>query len=362
MALDIVRTGVALCAAVGVLSVLDRPLHAGLPAYQPAGSFELLPGTHAYDLLPDGRMLTIVNDALWLQREINDSSFMNVGSITPGLISNFGASFLRLSPDGSTIAIGDNVFGPESSVLLLPYASLDPGAPTLPARVPSPNTEALWTGPSSLLVTGSDSSGTLVTQIDTAALTGRTVIGNVNGAAAGITSDGAFVYVGNGFSFGGPSMTGEIRAFPLGAVTGAATPLDFEAQGLPVADALTASSLGFDGAGNLLIGGGDFFGGSGDVGSAAVVVADAIALALAGGGIAPDSAELRLTPRAPTDSYFPRWNAATGELLITYFDNTTFVGGTTVYRYVIPAPGSAGLALLVGLTAAARHRRARQER
>ena len=82
--------------------------------------------------------------------------------------------------------------------------------------------------------------------------------------------------------------------------------LSFETQGRAVADALSGASLGFDSLGNLLVGGGDFFG-SGDVGYAAIVDADAVAAALGGGPIAPDSAELRLTPRLATDSYSLRF-------------------------------------------------------
>ena len=65
-----------------------------------------------------------------------------------------------------------------------------------------------------------------------------------------------------------------------------------------------------------------------------------------------------LTPRLATDSYSVRLNSVTGELLVTYFDNTTFAPGATVYRYAIPAPGALPSLALAGALAARRRRRA----
>ncbi len=330
---------------------------AALPAYSLLGSFELPAGATVWDTAPDGRVITLVGGDVYRQDAVSASSFTRLGSLPAGEIPSFGAAFLRISPDGSTLAIGDNYAGGTPDVLLVPTLALDPLAPTTPTRLALDHSEADWAGNSTLFVTGSTIDGSFVAMVDIPTLSTRQVVGNIDGAAAGVTSDGAYLYAGNGFAFGGPSQTGEVRAFPLSAITSSATPLDFENAGIPVADALTGSSLGFDGFGNLLVGGGDFFGGSGDLGSAAVIDAEALAESLGGAGVAPDNAELRLSPRLATDSYFARWSGASGELLVGYFDNTTFTSGTTIYRYAVPAPGVVTTVTFAGAGIASRRRR-----
>lgn len=315
---------------------------AAVPPYAQVGSFELPASTTAYDVLPDGRAVAVAGSDIYLQDVASQSGFTRIGAVAPGLISSFGASFLRLSPDGSTIALGDNDFGPGATVLTLAFASLDTGSATMPAIWSSDNTDACWLDADTLVVSGSGFAGTMVREIDLGTATSRVLIENIDGASGGITSDGTYLYTANGFDFSPTgSNTGEVRAFSLADIA-ALTPgtaLDFEAAGVPVADALSGASLGFDPYGNMLIGGGDAFGSPPDAGYAAVVDGASIAAALLGGPIAPDAAELRLTPRLASDSYFTRFNAATNELLISYYDNTTFSGGLTVYRYAVPAPG-----------------------
>ncbi|MCA9298875.1 MAG: hypothetical protein KDA28_07405, partial [Phycisphaerales bacterium] len=98
---------------------------------------------------------------------------------------------------------------------------------------------------------------------------------------------------------------------------------------IAVADDLSASPLSFDGLGNLLIGGGDLFGGT-EFGYAAVVDGDEIDDALAGGAIA--SSTLRLDPNPGEAFYSVEYNATTDEVLV-------FSAGT-MYRYAVPAPAS----------------------
>lgn len=317
-----------------------------LPPYSLVGSFELPAAVSAYDVLPDGRCITIVGDDIFRQDSINSLSWTRLGSVAPGLISPFGASFVRASPDGSAIALGDNNFGPGAMVHILDAAALNPITPTFPSSSwASSNLDAHWHDSATLFVTGASAGGE-ATLIDLASHSSRLVLTNIGLSAAGITTLGGRLFTGNGFDFpGGPSITGEVRAFDLDAVLSSPVPIDF-AAGLPVAAVLSAASLGFDPLGHMLVGGGDVFGGSGDFGYAAVIDGAAIADALAGGPAAPPSSILRLTPDAPTHSYFTRFNAATDELLVTYFDNSTFTPGTTVYRYAIPTPPAATLVLL----------------
>ncbi|HVZ94610.1 MAG TPA: hypothetical protein VG797_08870 [Phycisphaerales bacterium] len=330
------------------MTVFSSDAAAAIPPYSLAGSFELPAGAGVWDITSEGRVVTLVGDDIYLQDNPNLSSFTKLGSLPAGSIPSYGASFIRMSPDYSTLAIGDNFAGGSPDVLLVNPLALNPFNPTVPVTVPMSHTEAFFADNSTLYVSGTDSDS-FVARLDVHTLVQHTVINHIGGSAAGVTIHDGYLYTSNGFVFGGPSDTGEVRAFPMSEITRSTLPLDFETQGIPVADALTGSGLGFDPFGNLLVGGGDVFGGSGDYGYGAVVDGGAILAALAGGPIAPDASELRLSPHLASDSYFPVWNPITGELVVGYYDNSTFTGGTTMYRYTVPAPGALSILTLAGL-------------
>ncbi|MBL8745124.1 MAG: hypothetical protein JNK58_02075 [Phycisphaerae bacterium] len=330
----VTRIGVALVSAFSCLV----PCLAGVPPYTLVGTVELPVGSASYDTLPDGRLLSIVGTDLYRQDSVNGSAWTRIGSLPDGSISSFGASFVRVSPDGSMIAVGDNNFGPGATVYTFALASLDPGAPTTPEAWPASNLDAHWADPNTLYVAGASAGGE-VREIKIGSATSRIVLNNIGLSAGGVYTDGVRLYAGNGFDLvPGGSETGDVRAFELASITSAVTPIDFESSGITVARALSGASLGFDPLGNLLIGGGDLFGGSNDYGYAAIVDSDAVAAALMGGPVAPDSSELRVAPSLETHSYFPRFNAGANELLISFFDNSTFASGTTLFRYAVPAP------------------------
>ncbi|HBS28484.1 MAG TPA: hypothetical protein DEB06_03310 [Phycisphaerales bacterium] len=341
---------IALMLAAPAPFTTPAPALAALPPYTPVGTFQLPAGTHAYTVAPDGRLLAIVGPEILAQSELNGSAFSRLGGVDPALVPSFGASFLEVSPDGGRLAIGDN--GLAGAVHLVSAGALDPApgafAPTTPVAVPN-NFTAHFLDSDTLLVGGSAGFGAAsfveeLTALGAPAPLTRTVITNIDGAPGGLASRNGFLFTGNGFDNGpGGSETGEVRAFPLASL--ALAPMDFEGAGIPVADALSAVSLGFDALGNLLVGGGDFFG-SGDAGYAAVIDSDAIDAALWGAPvapIAPDSAELRLVPATPLDFYSIRHNPVTNELLVSAF------GSDTVYRYAVPAPGSLAALALIGL-------------
>lgn len=332
------------CTAAGAMTLGGAVTGAG-PDYVPVGSFDLPANVSAFDVLPDGRLITFIASDFWIQSAPNSSDWSRAGSLAPGLISTFGASFVCVSPDGSTIAIGDNNFGPAAAVHTLPFASLDPVNPSATTAWPAPNLDAHWADSDTLFVAGAQSAGE-IREIDLAAANSRIAISNIGLSTGGVASTSTHLFVGNGFDLGGgPSQTGEVRAFEWAAISAAVLPLDFSV-GVPVADALSAASLDFDPLGNLFVGGGDVFSGSGDSGYAAAIDADAVNAALLGGPIAPDGAEQRLTPLSQSHSYFTRYNRATNELLVTSFDNTSFEPGATVFRYAIPTPCTAALALI----------------
>ncbi|MBX3357979.1 MAG: hypothetical protein KF745_06080 [Phycisphaeraceae bacterium] len=343
-----VRIGV-LCAVLvaAVVTSLTPVASATLPPYSPVGSFAL-PSSGPFDLLPDGRVVRLDGSDVWVQQAVNSSAYTRVGSVAPGVISSFGASFARISPDGQTLAIGDNNFGPGANVLLVAMSSLHTGVPTTPVAVASPNQEAAWSGNGSLYVSGFGAAP-VVSRIDVPSLSATTVISGSGawGASGGVAIADGRLYTSDGFNTAaGGAPTGNIRAFALSLLVGG-TPVDF-ATGILVADALSGASLGFDAGGHLLVGGGDFFSGSDDFGYAAVIDSDAILAALAGGPVAPDASELRLSPAGSGAYYATQFNPVTGELLV--------VADGTAYRYAVPAP-PAVFGLLAGFAALSTRRR-----
>lgn len=348
-------------ARVGVASVVfaasSGAAHAGFPGYQLVGTYQLPTGAAAFDALPDGRLMVMVGDQIVVQSAANASAYAPAGSVPAGLIGSFGASFLSVSPNGQTIAIGDNRAGSgPQNVLLLDAGTLSTGGPTAPTLVGAPNYHANWAGDSTLYVTGiaDFSSPGVVTRIDVptiASATAWTVVTGINGASAGVVTDGTHLYTANGYTFpsGSGSQTGHVRAFELSSLpaSGAGSAVNFETAGVLVADVLSGSPLGMDPFGNLLAGGGDFD--DGDSGYAAVVSAGAIATALAGGSPATGANGQMLAP-AGAQFYGAMFNRGTDELLVWSF------GSATVHRYAIPAPGATALLAAAGLLAARRRR------
>lgn len=332
--------------ALGGISIAE--VQASVPNYQLVGSFAAPDGR--WDILPDGRLISIggANGSdIFVQNSVNGSGYSVAGALsTAGGINSFGASFLRVSPGGGTVAVGDGNFDASASVYT--FAMSDLGGSTPTQRIVSPNYEGVFLDDGTLFVTGSDSA-TFANGVYRLDLTGNTstlVVHDFGGASAGIATDGTYLYTGNGFSFGsGSSVTGEVRAVLLGDVDGTGPLVSFESEMIPVARALSAGSLGFDGFGNFLIGGGDFLG---EADFAGVIAGSRIADALAGLGFTP-GVDLALSPDpAFADFYSIRFNHATGELLVE--------ANGTVYRY-IPSPSSAALLALGGFAALRRRRR-----
>ncbi|HYE01601.1 MAG TPA: hypothetical protein VD963_00045 [Phycisphaerales bacterium] len=320
-----------------------------------AGSSQL-----AGDVLPDGRIVAVTGMSVFVESGVGTGTFDVVALLDPGAIGGNGAvdpGFVRVSPDGARLAIGGGFGKP---VVVAPLAALGtPGAPTLlgPGQAsfyPVANYDGAWAGPTQLgLTSGVFGAPAQVTVLDVTspvqAPTNTPVIVNIGGASAGIAFDAAGrLYTGNGFDLGpGGSGTGTIRAFdPALWMSGA--PADFEASGTLIGTMLSASSLGFDLEGNLLVGGADFA--AGETGYLGVAGAAALAAALAGLGpvdIENPAEFLRLTPPGSTQLYFgSAFNPVTGELYLTATD---FFTGTTTWYATVPGPGAAVLLCLAPL-------------
>jgi len=354
--INVVRRAAVSAAVAFSTHALAPCAGAAIPDYRLVGSYALPSSgggsfVAAWDVAPDGRVLAMLGNTIWLQSSVNSSVFSVAGSIAPDQVSSFGPSFIRVSPGGGTLAIGDGEFGAPgfAQVHFVSTASLDPGSPSPVHSVSSFNYDAVFLDDSTLFVSGADFAGTGVSRVDIPSLTASTVVSNIGGASGGVSIAGGFLFTSNGFDFvPGGSQTGEVRAAPLADVT-SGSPVDFEAEMIPVADALSAASIRFDPHGNMLVGGGEY-GNPFEFGFAAVVDGDAVAAALIGGPIAPDSAELHLSPAGTDPFYSVNFNSFTNELLIS--------DGFTVYRYVVPAPGTAAMLIAFAVSTSRRSRRA----
>lgn len=334
----------ALAASAFIFTPLTPSAHAAIPPYELVGSFSL-PGSGPWDLLPDGRVLQLRGSDVFRQDALNASTYSRIGSLDPALFPNFGAgpspSFLRVSPDGSRLAVGNNRFSAANAVYVADTAALNPAAHTPVTTITAPNFDAAWDGNSRLYVTGGDAStfASVVTRLDlepnSIPPTATRVLTGIGDASGGVTVHDGSLYVGVGFLFGGSA--GEIRRFDANAFATLTAPAAFT-TGTIFADALSGASLGFDPLGNLLVGGGDSFGSPPDSGYAAVV------------DPAQPGNPLRLSPAGALSSYQITFNHATGELLVAGLD--------TAYRYAIPSPGALTALAALGLLAARRTRHA----
>jgi len=340
-----------MCLSAGVLSMCaSGTCRAGAPAYELVGSFQTPTGSGARAMTADGRLVVMVGNEIHLQSAASASSFAQLGSIDAGLLNAFGASCIAISPDGGSLAIGDGNFGPGAQVHFIDWSGLDPNTPTTVTSVDAASYEAHWAQDGRLYLSGADFSDTIVSVIDgvdRGAPVVTRLIEGVGGASGGVTVRDGTLFTSNGFDFddSAGSITGDVRAFELDTLSRGAA--NFETDGTLVASALSGLSLGFDGLGNMLIGGGDF-GNPSQFGFGSIVSGDAILAAISGLGAATDANEQWLSP-AGANTYSLIYDAWTQEILVWGFADDV------VYRYAVPSP--AGIAVIAGFAALSGRRR-----
>ncbi|MGB2987841.1 MAG: hypothetical protein WBE26_18385 [Phycisphaerae bacterium] len=295
------------------------------------GTFDLPSGADVFDVLTDGRIVVLAGADVYVETTAGSRDFALHGALPEPNLNPF-AAFVRVSPDGTKMAVGDNL----DRVGIFEITTLSGSWFT------AFHFDAEWYDDTRLALSGADLDNVTlldITSPDPLDPINPVIIENINGAPAGIAFDSnGNLYTGNGLASGDPEETGEVRVFDHAAWTAVlegGTPLDFFTNGTLVVDILSAASLGFDVEGNLHVGGGDFIGGT-DVDFAALVRASAVRDAIMGLGPADpnDPADVRqLDPDSDStfNFYTVNYNSVTEELYLMDF------GATRVYVYAAPS-------------------------
>lgn len=326
------------------------------PPFAIAGSFGTLG-----DNLADGRLLAVTGNTVYVESSLGSRDFQPVAHFDPAFSGgSVDPAFVRVSPDGSRIAVG---LGFGKPLAVFDASSL--GSIGMPVTLNSANTsyfgvshyDAAWRNNHELAINfGSFGSPSAVSLLDVNSPVGApvnpTIISNIAGGSSSVAFDAmGRLYTANGFDITpGGSNTGHIRAFDPGQWSNA--PADFETGGVLIGDVLSGVSMTFDPEGNLLIGGGDFD--DFDAGYAGVISASGIADAWMGSPIdRNDISDLRmLDPLGNGSGFFANaCNEVTGEWIIIHND---FVRGVSTWYATIPTPASVAL---FGLAAATRRTR-----
>ena len=192
---------VALVAPASTQSRVVDPYHLARIVTLPSGPSFL---GRALDAYPDGRILVAVGLDLWLETATGSGAFALLGTL-PGTPPAFGPAFVKVSPDGTRVAYGDN--GGHVGVFDL--------ATLTGAYHAVGHTEATWLDDVTLAVTDFG----VVTLFDTTGVDpanpiNPVIVTGIGGASGGVAFDAAGrLFTGNGFQTSGPSSTGDVKAF-----------------------------------------------------------------------------------------------------------------------------------------------------
>jgi hypothetical protein len=274
------------------------------------------------------RLLAATGRTLYLQQTFGEGDWLPVAVLGPSDPS-MDPCFVSLTPDGEKIALGTGDYKPlyvfpTSLLSVTDPVDLTAAATATPSIVKAYRLSyysGAFDGARWLMVDsgGQDFGTSLVEAIDTDAPVAlddagapvtTMVVPLIPGASGGIAFDAVGDMVTGlgwdpnpGGGDAGPTRTGEIMIFGAAAVNATLSggaPLDYDASGHVVAaNLLSADQLGFDGAGDLDVGGGDAYGSTGHYGYANVVSGAVVQRALAGGAPADASDPNEVATIAP---------------------------------------------------------------
>ncbi len=267
------------------------------------------------------RLLTATGRTVYLQQTFGQSHWLPV-AVLADTDPYMDPSFLALSADGETIALGVGLGKP---LYIFAASALSVTAPDVLTTDPNAKRyvdlsyySAAFRGNRYLFVDagGAGLGESYVYAIDTQAPVETTlpIIDDIPGASSGIAFDSAGDLVtGIGWD-ADDSRTGEIKIFDSASIDAALAgdPIEYEGAGAVLATGiLSADSLGFDSSGNLDVGGGDVFGTSGHYGYAQVISSGVVTRVLAGGPPADSSDPNDVTTIEPDPCHNDDWTGIT---------------------------------------------------
>lgn len=242
------------------------------------------------------RLLAATGRTLYLLETFGRSDWLKVAALAESDPA-MDPAFLVVAPDGEKIALGSGLGKPLD---VFPTALLSADRPIVLTTSPEARRyggldyySAAFRDARFLFVNagGAVLGQSYIYAIDTEALatTVLPILDAIPGASGGVAFDAAGDLVtGIGWD-PDDARTGQLKIFDAAAIDALlageeAAPLDYDADGHVLAEGmLSADPLGFDGEGNLYVGGGDVFGSSGHKGYVNVIDAAVISRVLSGG-------------------------------------------------------------------------------
>lgn len=243
-----------------------------------------------------GRLLVANDQTLYLQKNYGSSVYVPVATLSDGPMD---PSFLAISPDGGTIALGVGYGAP---LLVFPSSILSITSPPdllsdgQVIELDVDYYDGAWYGNDALVINGGYSvqgvytSGVYALDLTASPIVEIPLITSIPGASGGIAVDsGGNLVTGIGYQ-PSPNRTGELRIWAAAdiqdAIDGTSGPYAFGGSegSLLASNVLNAAALGFDEDDTLHVGGGDAFGvgGASENGYAALVRASVVTAVLGG--------------------------------------------------------------------------------
>lgn len=257
----------------------------------PAGTTRIIDGYPAAS-----RLLAATGHTLYLLQSFGSSDWLPAAILAESDPS-MDPAFVAVAPNGEKIALGSGLGKP---LYVFPTTLLSVDSPAVLTTSSEAHrydglnyySAAFRDGRYLFVNAGGDVLGqSLIYAIDTeaSATTVLPILDAIPGASGGVAFDAAGDLV-TGLGWDPDDMrTGELKIFDATSIDalladGGATPLDYDAAGHVLAEGmLSADPLGFDGQGNLYVGGGDVFGSSGHYGYVNLIDAAVVSRVLAGG-------------------------------------------------------------------------------